>query len=443
MSDKSGRRLPDGKSGLSRRHFIAASAATAAALPFASARGAWAAESENVIRVGFVSPRTGNLGFFGQGDGYLIDEVRKALKGGWPIGDKTYKIELIDRDSQSDPARAGQLAKGLITDDKVDFMLVTSTPEVVNPVADACEAAGVPCLSTVMPWEAWYYGRGAKPGQPSPFKWTFHFSFGGAQFGAVFPTAWNLIPTNKKVGVMYPNDADGNAVRGFLPAALEKIGFKVIDPGPFEDGTTDYSAQISIFLKEQCEIINPLVLPPDFATFWRQAAQQGLTKIVKLCQVEKAGGSPVEIEALGDLGYNLSTSAPWNPAFPYKSPVTGASSQEMADGYEKSSGKQVTKQLGSSMAVFDAGFAALKAAANPLDKAGLAKAVSTLKTTTTVGVIDFNSGPMPHVVATTPLVGTQYQKTAPGSKYKLVQVIVENTNDPNVPITGKQVPYGA
>ena len=43
-------------------------------------------------------------------------------------------------------------------------MLVVSTPETINPVADACEAAGVPCLSTVMPWEAWYFGRGAKPG---------------------------------------------------------------------------------------------------------------------------------------------------------------------------------------------------------------------------------------------------------------------------------------
>src|SRR5215469_16992800 len=164
-------------------------------------------------------------------------------------------------------------------------------------------------------------------------------------------------------------------------------------------------------------------------------AQQGLTKIAKLCQVEKAGGSPLEIEALGSLGYNLSATAPWNRAFPYKSPVINMTSEEMAAGYEKSSGKQVTKQLGSSMAVFDAGFESLKATANPLDKAALAKTISMLKATTTVGVIDFNSGPMPHVVATTPLVGTQYQKGAPGSKYKTAQVIVENSNDRNVPIT--------
>src|SRR5580692_10958746 len=428
------------KSGLSRRGFVAATAAGALS-PFVSGRGVWAADSENVIRVGFASPRTGNLGTFGGGGGYLTDQVRKALDKGLKVGDKTYKVVLLDRDTQSDPARAGQIAKSLISSDKIDFMLVTSTPEVVNPVADACEAAGVPCLSTVMPWEAWYFGRGGKPGQPSPFKWTFHFSFGGAQFAGSYISAWNQIPTNKKVGAMFPNDADGNAVRAFLPDALRQAGFTVVDPGPFEDGTTDYSTQITIFKKERCEIISALVLPPDFATFWRQAAQQGLTKIVKIAQPAKAGGSPTEINALGQIGFNLCVCAPWNPAFPYKSPVTGMTSKEMAEGYEKASGKQVTMQLGSSMAVFDAGVAALKSTTDPLDKAALAKSISTLKTITTVGEIDFNSGPMPHVIATTRFIGTQYQKTKPGSKFNVEQLVIENSEDPNVPIGGKLIPY--
>src|SRR5215470_17884609 len=133
-TEKSTQKLTQRKTGLSRRRFIAASAATAAT-PLISGSSAWAADSENVIRIGFVSPRTGNLGFFGQGDGYLVDECRKALKDGLQIGGRTYKVDLLDRDSQSDPARAAQLTKSLISDSKIDFMLVTSTPEVVNPVA--------------------------------------------------------------------------------------------------------------------------------------------------------------------------------------------------------------------------------------------------------------------------------------------------------------------
>ena len=60
--------------------------------------------------------------------------------------------------------------------------------------------------------------RGAKPGQPSPFKWTFHFGFGGGEFFKAYVSQWSLIETNKKVGVLYPNDADGNAIRENLRA---------------------------------------------------------------------------------------------------------------------------------------------------------------------------------------------------------------------------------
>ena len=89
---------------------------------------------------------------------------------------------MIDKDGQSTPSRGAQVASDLIHGKNVDLMLTTSTPETVNPVSDASEAAGVPCISTVVPWEAWYFGRGAKPGQPSPFRFTYHFCFGVQTF---------------------------------------------------------------------------------------------------------------------------------------------------------------------------------------------------------------------------------------------------------------------
>jgi branched-chain amino acid transport system substrate-binding protein len=426
---------------ISRRGLIVSAGAAGLA---ATARpyGAFAAGPETSLKVGFISPRTGALGGFGETDGYVLELARKALASGLKLGDKTYGVGVLDRDTQSDPSRAGQLAKTLINSDKIDMMLVVSTPETINPVADACEAAGVPCLSTVMPWESWYFGRGAKPGQPSPFKWTYHFGFGGAEFHKCYVSQWNLIPTNKIVGALYPNDADGNAIRDHLAPALAKSGFTIIDPGAYEDGTTDYSAQIAKFKAEKCEIFNSFPIPPDFAAFWRQAAQQGYTRMVKIAQIAKACLFPAEVMALGNLGYNLASAAYWHKAFPYKSSLTGVGGEELADGYEKASGKQWTQQLGASLALFDAGFDALKASGDPTSKAGVAKALSTLNVTTINGKVDFTSGPVPNV-SPGPIIGTQWVKAKAGSRFPLEYPVTENATDPNVPIQAKLRPYNS
>ena len=422
-----------------RRDVLALGGASGLALGL-GVRSTFAAGAENTLKIGFVSPRTGALAGFGETDGYVLELARKSLAGGLKIGDKTYDVQILDRDTQSDPSRASQLAKSLINSDQVDLMLPISTPETINPVADACEAAGVPCLSTVMPWEAWYFGRGGKPGAPSPFKWSYHFGFGGGEFFKAYVSMWNSMETNKKVGVLYPNDADGNAIRQNLAPGLAKAGFTIIDPGPYEDGTTDYSAQISTFKKEKCEIFNTFPIPPDFAAFWRQAAQQGYTKIVKIAQIAKTGLFPAQVESLGDLGYNLATACYWHKTFPYKSSLTGISGVELADGYEKTSGKQWTQQLGASMALFDAGIAALKTSANPKDKAAVAKALGSLNTVTMGGKVDFTSGPVANV-SPGPIIGCQWVKAKPGSKFKLDFAVVENATDPNVPVAAKLVAY--
>jgi branched-chain amino acid transport system substrate-binding protein len=294
----------------------------------------------------------------------------------------------------------------------------------------------------VVPWEAFYFGRGAKPGQPSPFKWTDCFCFGTDTFAKTYLSMWPQIETNKKVGVMYPNDADGNAIRGALAPLLAKGGYTIVDPGPYEDGTTDYSSQIQKFKDEGVEIFNTFPIPPDFAAFWRQAAQQGLTKQIKIAQIAKTGLFPSDVEALGDLGDKLATAAYWHPTYPYSSPLANLTSQQIGDGYTAATGKQWQQQVGASMSLLDAGFAALAAASNPGDKASLAKAISTLNTTTTVGKVDFTSGPVANV-SETPIIGAQWVKATAGSKFQFDLVIVENATDPKVPIAAKLQPYNA
>ena len=184
------------------------------------------------------------------------------------------------------------------------------------------------------------------------------------------------------------------------------------------------------------------MIPPDFATFWRQAAQQGLSKHVKICQIAKAGLFPDFIESLGDLGPNIASALYWHKTFPYKSSLTGVSGVELCDGYEASAGKQWTQQLGASLAAFDVGFAALAASSNPKDKAAVAKAIAGLKTTTINGVADFTSGPVPNI-SPGPILGAQWVKAPAGSKYKLDYIITENATDKNVAVGSKLLPFNA
>ncbi|HXM54952.1 MAG TPA: ABC transporter substrate-binding protein [Candidatus Dormibacteraeota bacterium] len=390
------------------------------------------------IRIGYVSPITGAAAGFGEPDPYVIGLARKAFASGLNVGGKQYSVEIISKDGQSTPSVGAQVANDLIHGQNVDLMLATSTPETVNPVSDASEAAGVPCISSVVPWEAWYFGRGAKPGQASPFRYTYHFCFGVDEFAKAYTHLWPQVATNNKVGVMWPNDADGNAIRSSLGPLLEKAGYAIIDPGAYQDGTNDYSSQIATFKRNNVQIFNTFPIPPDFATFWRQAAQQGLTAQVKIAQIAKTGLFPSQVEALGNLGPNLATAAYWTPTWPYKSSLTGLTSKQLGDGYQQASGKQWNQQLGASLALFDVARAVLEASGDPKNKNKVADAMKTLSVDTPVGQLKWGSGPVANVVAT-PIPGGQWVK---GSKYPLDFVICENSADPNIPVAAKLTPYG-
>jgi branched-chain amino acid transport system substrate-binding protein len=426
---------------ITRRHVLLSAGLGAASVPLlAACKG-----SENsggatgTLKIGFVSPRTGPAAGFGEPDGYVLDLARKAFTNGITVNGKAYTVQIIDKDGQSNPQRASQVANDLINGDGVDLMLTTSTPETVNPVSDACEASGVPCISTIVPWEAWYFGRGAKPDQQNAFKFTYHFCFGVEQFHQAYTHLWPQVPTNKKVGVMWPNDSDGNAIRAALGPLLAKDGYTIVDPGAYTTGTNDYTSQISRFKAEGCEIFNTFPIPPDFATFWQQAAQQGYKP--KIAQIAKTGLFPSQVEALGAIGVGIGGGCYWSPTYPYTSSLTKISSKDLADGYQNTAGKQWNQQLGPSLALFDVAAAAFTASGNPKDKAAVAKAIGTLDVQTPVGRLQWGKGPNANVVAT-PILGGQWVAAPAGSKYKVEFVICENSSDTQVPVAAKMHQYG-
>jgi branched-chain amino acid transport system substrate-binding protein len=252
---------------------------------------------------------------------------------------------------------------------------------------------------------------------------------------------WPQVKTNKKVGVMWPNDADGNAIRAALGPLLTKAGYTIVDPGAYADGTNDYSAQIQKFKSEGIEIFNTFPIPPDFATFWRQAAQQGLTSQVKIAQIAKTGLFPSQVTALGALGNGLASACYWHPTWPYTSSLTGVTSKQLGAGYTSKSHKQWNQQAGPSLALFDVAAAALRKSGNPKDKNAVADAMKKVKVETPVGVLDWTKkrAGVPFNVVPTPIPGGQWRKVA--GKFKVDFVICEHSDDPKIPVGGKLRAY--
>ncbi len=384
------------------------------------------------VKIGYVSPQTGPLAPFGEADRWVIERMQRAFKDGLNVGGRKQAVQILLKDSQSSPNRAGEVANDLVLKDRVNLMLTAGTPETANPVSDLCELNQVPCLSSVVPWQPWFFGRKGDPAKG--FDWTYHMFWGLEDVIANFTNGWNSVKTNKQVGGLFPNDGDGNAWGdkqvGF-PKPLAAMGYTLTDPGRFQNGTQDFSAQIAAFKRANVEIVTGVVIPPDARTFLTQARQQGFSP--KVITLGKALLFPGAIEALGDSGDGLTTEVWWSPWHPFKSSLTGESAQTLADAYEAVTRSQWTQPIGFAHALFEVAADVLSRSKGPRQEQ-VRDAIAATAMETIVGPVRFGGeGPFRNV-SKTPLVLGQWGK---GSRYRMELAIVDNQAAPNIPTNGK------
>ena len=431
------------KKHLSRRQFVQTSAGVVAA---GALLGKRAFAAPKPLKIGYVSPETGELAPFGETDAFVVGEIRKKFQGGIMAGGATRPVEILVRDSQSSPNRAAEVAASLIKSDQINLMVVAGTGDTVIPVSDQCEINQLPCVSTDAPWEPYFFGRGGNPAKG--FDWTYHFFWGAGIAGQVTCDICEDVPSNKVVGLLLGNDIEGNIfsdpVKG-MPPIFEARGFKVFDSGRFELNTNDFSAQIAAFKKANAEIIFGVIPLPTFSNFWAQAAQQGYRP--KIANIGKAIEFPSAVNSLGPRGKNLTDSTWWSPDHPFKSSLTGQSARQICDQYEEATKKQWTQAIGFRHALFEVADNVFKRAQNPDSGASVIEAVRTIKLDTIVGPVQWQ-GPPPNEwtqlpvknVCTTPSVGGQW---VPGKKWMYDLVVVDNRRYPPIPVQRKMEPLPA
>lgn len=418
---------------LNRRKFLGNTAATGLALAMPGLSAPAIAQGKK-IKLGYVSPQTGPLAGFAESDGYNIQAFLASQLG--------KDFEVIVKDSQSNPNRAADVAKELILSDEVNLMLVASTPETTNPVAGVCESEGVPVVSTVAPWQPWFIGQQSNPTDPKswrPFDYAYHYFWGMEDIIRVFTAMWDQLETDKAVGGLFPNDADGNAwgdPNTGLKPGLAEHGYALTNPGSFQNLSDDFSAQINAFKAANTDIITGVLIPPDFTTFWNQLRQQGITP--KAVTVAKALLFPQSVETLGAAGHNLSSEVWWTPSHPFKSSLTGQSSAELAADFTAKTGRPWTQPIGFVHSLFEVAANVMGRVEDPTDGDLVAEAVAATQMETVVGKVAWNGADVPEFAAKnvckTPLTGGQW-RMKDGGGYDLV--IVENGAAPEIPTGGK------
>ncbi|MGJ8530913.1 MAG: ABC transporter substrate-binding protein [Alphaproteobacteria bacterium] len=414
---------------VTRRTVLTGLGATIAAPAILRHSRAYAANP--VIKIGHVSPRTGPVAAFTEADDFVLAGIQKAFAGGLMNNGKTYDVEIISKDSQSNPNRASEVAAELILSDEVDLIVAASTPETTNPVADQAEINDVPCITTDCPWQPYFFGRNGNPAEG--FRSTYHFFWGLEDVIGAFLDMWSASGVTKNVAGLFPNDADGNAWGDpelGLPKPLAAAGYNLVDPGRYQPLSDDFSSQISAFKEAGCEIVTGNMIPPDFANFWSQAAQQGFNP--KIVTIGKALLFPSVVNSFGERANGLSSEIWWSPNHPFSSSLTQASAKELADSYVADTGRAWTQPIGFKHALFEVAADVITRASDLDDPEAIVEAIAATNLNTIVGPVDWSKGPVKNVTKT-PLVAGQWQKQ--GDALELV--ITANKLAPEIPVGGE------
>jgi branched-chain amino acid transport system substrate-binding protein len=417
---------------ITRRKFVERSA-LAAGFSIAGCRRR--SSANRAVKIGFVSPRTGEMAAFGEADAFVLRGIRGALAGGLTIAGINHPVEIDEKDSRSDSNRAAEVAAELIKRDNVDLLLTADTPETVNPVADQAEINEVPCITTDAPWQPCFFGRGGTVAEP--FDWTYHFFWGLDDLMNVYVDLWDSLPTNKLVGFLWANDTNGmimaDPANGF-PPLLKARGFQYIDPGRFEGESREFSAQIGIFKQAGVEIVTGGLPTSGFAAFWNQAAQQGFNP--RIVTIAKALLFPADVASLGRRAANLTSEIWWSAHHPFRSSVTGQTAEQLCMDYERETRRQWTPIIGFKHALFSVGIDVLKRTQNIDSPQSVAEAIRATDYDSIVGPISWRNGPVKNV-SKTPLVGGQW---VPGAKHPFDLVVVNNQGFPRIPVEAQMKP---
>jgi len=251
-------------SGLTRRQFVRAFGLSTAAASFGIPRLGHAAEP---VKIGMLLDLTGALEAYGkpiQSGAMLAAEQLNAAGG--PLG---RKIELVPRDSQTDPTAGIDAAKKLVELDKVVAIVGALSSGVTIPVATSVTIpSGIVQIS---------------PASTSPQvtdlqdnDWLFRTCPSDALQGKVSGRLAKTLGL-QSVAVIYVNNPYGSGLSKTFSQAFGAQGGKTLATLAYEEGRPSYRGELEQALKDKPQALALFSYPENGVTIMRQALELGFT----------------------------------------------------------------------------------------------------------------------------------------------------------------------
>lgn len=200
------------------------------------------------VKIGQIEAQTGPNAIYGymssQGVPIAVDEINKA--GGFKVGDKTYKLELLAMDTRGDPKEAMIQLKKLLEQDKAKFVLGPFLSNV---------------FVTVFPYAKQFNGKFlmlgggtrihdfvGQPGNEFVIR-TWNWDAGPKGFGERMVDYLIKKSNPKKIAMLFQNDQGGKVLGDIYEPIFKARGIEFMTEY-FEPGTKDFSpvlAKIAAF----------------------------------------------------------------------------------------------------------------------------------------------------------------------------------------------------
>ena len=233
------------------------------------------AAAQDVVKIGQIEAQTGPLATYGwmgnQGAKLAIEEINKA--GGFKVGAKTYKLELVAYDTRGNPQEALIQMKQLLEQSKVKYVFGPFLTNVFNGIEPYATQNNGKFL--MMGGATAIHALLGTPNREYLMR-TWNWDAGEAGFGQLLVDYLKKLGP-KKVAMLFQNDAFGKVAVDIYSPIFKAAGIDLAVE-LFEPGTKDFSAPLAKLAAGKPDYLFPGYVDSVLYDIVRQATETGLYK---------------------------------------------------------------------------------------------------------------------------------------------------------------------